>query len=125
MSASLRSTFLVHWIVSLLFGLPMLIAPGRLLGLFEWAPIDPITSRMYGAALLALAWGSFRGWRASNWAQVSLLVELEAAFTVLASIGLLRHLLFASYPWYVWAILLVMVLFAVAWIAALVRKSPE
>jgi hypothetical protein len=125
MSKSLRRTFLVHLLVAILAGLPLLLAPGRFLGLVEWAPIDPIISRLLGAAVLALGWSSFRSWRAANWSQVAVVVELEAAFTLLACAGLLRHLLVASYPWYVWSILVVMALFAVAWLWALLKKVPD
>ena len=117
------------WVVALILGLGLLIAPGRLYDLIDWVQADqdvpatiPLVSRMFGAALLALAWGSFRAWRASTWDEVGIIVELEIVFTVLASIGLLRHLLFDEYPWTVWATLIVLVLFAIAWIAAYFRK---
>jgi hypothetical protein len=111
MSKSLKYTFLIHVVVSLIFGAALLLAPGRFLGLFGWAPIDPLLSRLLGAALLALAWSSYRGWGASSYEQVSVLVEMEVIFTVFGSVGLLRHLLKAWYPWYVWfvfAVLLVL-----------------
>jgi hypothetical protein len=93
MSKSLKYTFLIHVVVSLIFGAVLLLAPGRFLGLFGWAPIDPLISRLLGAALLALAWSSYRGWGASSYEQVSVLVEMEVIFTVFGSVGLLRHLL--------------------------------
>jgi len=122
MSKSLRYTFLVHALVTLLFGAALLAAPGRTLGLFGWAPVDPLLSRVLGAALLALAWSSFRGVRAAERGQVALLVELETVFCVLASLGLLRQTVGSYYPWYVWTLLGVYALFAVAWVWALVKK---
>jgi hypothetical protein len=119
MSKSLRTLFLVHAVVGVIFGVPMLIAPGRLLTFLGWAPIDPIISRLLGAALLALAWSSFRGWRTDDRARVALLLELEAVYTVLGCVGLLRHLLFARYPFVPWAILVILAIFAAAWVAAL------
>ena len=115
MSKSLRYTFLIHVVVSLIFGAALLLAPGRTLGLFGWAPIDPLISRLLGAALLALAWSSYRGWGASSYEQVSVLVEMEVIFTVFGSVGLLRHLIKAWYPWYVWFVFAVLVVFAIAW----------
>ncbi len=120
MSRSLRIIFLIHTVVSLILGVPMLIVPGRLLAWLGWAPIDPIISRVLGAALLALAWSSFRGWRAGDRTRVAILIELEAVFTVLASIGLLRHLLFAPFPIAPWLVFVVVAAFAVAWVAVLV-----
>ena len=102
MTRSTGITFGVHWIVALLLGLPLLIAPGRFFDLIEWAPTRPeavaalpLVSRMFGAVLIGLAWGSFRSWRASTWEQVAFIVELEIIFTVLAAAGLL---LFGRHP---------------------------
>ncbi len=124
MSKALKYTFLVHAVVGVLFGVPLLIAPGRFLGWIGWAPIDPIISRLLGAALLALAWSSFRGWQATERAQVAILVKMEAVFTVLGCVGLLRHLLFAHYPAMVWIVFAILGIFAIAWIVSLLRKQP-
>ena len=123
MSKSLRYTFLVHALVAVIFGGPLLLAPGRWLQLFEWAPIDPLLSRALGAALLALAYASYRGWRAAGWDEVAWLVQTEAIFTTLASIGFLRHLLVASWPFVVWFNFAVYALFAIAWIIALITHG--
>jgi hypothetical protein len=91
--------------------------------LLGWAPIDPIGSRLLGAALLALAWSSFRGWLATERKQVRIVIEMEAVFTVLACVGLLRHLLFARYPIVPWVVFAVFLIFAVAWTLFLVRRE--
>jgi hypothetical protein len=122
MSKALKYTFLIHAIIALLIGAPLLLAPGRILGVFGWEPVDPLLSRLLGAALLAFAWGSWHGWRATDRAQVNTLLEMETVFTVLGSAGLLRHLLIAGYPWYVWTIFGILALFAVAWIFFLFKK---
>lgn len=128
MLRSTRLTFGVHWVVALILGLPLLIAPGRFLDLVNWVPegyetgaAETLISRMFGAALIALAWGSFRSWRATSWDQVGFIVELETVFTVLAALGLLRHLVLGGYSWTVWATFALLVLFAIAWIGALIR----
>jgi putative effector of murein hydrolase len=122
LSKSLKVIFLVHAVVSALLGVLFLVIPGRFLGWFGWAPIDPIISRLLGAALIALAWSSYRGWRAAERAQVAILIELEAVFCVLASLGMLRHLVMGSWPWYAWLLFAGFAGFAVAWLYALVRK---
>ena len=123
MSKALKTTFLVHAAVSLLAGAPLLIVPGQMLTWLGWAPIDPLASRVLGAALLALAWSSFRGWRAAERARVAILVEMEAVFTVLACVGLLRHLLSGGWPLVPWLALAVFLAFALAWIYFLVRRE--
>jgi hypothetical protein len=119
MSKSLRTLFLVHAVVGLILGLPLLIAPGRVLIFLGWARVDPMLSRMLGAALLALAWSSYRAWGAEDRARVALLLELEAVFTVLGCVGLLRHLLTGPYPLVPWIMLAITAAFAVAWVATL------
>jgi hypothetical protein len=116
----LKFIFLVHTIVALAIGAPLLIIPGRFLGWLGWAPVEPVINRILGAALLALAWSSFRGWRATDKAQVAFLVEMETAFTVLGCVGIIRHLLVAHYSFIVWCVLAVLALFAVAWIVSLI-----
>ena len=56
-------------------------------------------------------------WR--DYGQV-ILVELEAVFCVLASIGLLRHLLVAGYPWYAWLLLAGFAGWAIVWVYELI-----
>ena len=122
MSKALKSTFLIHAIVAFLVGAPLLVAPGRFLGLFSWAPVDPLLDRVLGAALLGLAWSSYRGWKATDKAQVAVLLEMDAIFCVLSSLGLLRHLLIAYYPPIVWLLFAVLLVFAVTWLIFLFRK---
>ena len=126
MSKSFRYTFLAHAVVAVLFGAPLLFFPGQFLGWFGWQLVDPVLSRMLGAALLTLAWSSYRGWQAKERAQVSVLLEMEAAFTVLGALGVLRTLLSGSYLGYilgfVWLLFAILALFALAWLYLLFRK---
>ena len=82
-----------------------------------------MSNRVLGAALLALAWSSFRGWMAAERARVTILVEMEAVFAVLACVGLLRHLLFGRWPLVPWLALALFLAFALAWIYFLVRRE--
>jgi hypothetical protein len=122
MAKWLKIVFLVHMVIAAVLGALLLVIPGRFLGWFGWAPVDPLLTRVLGGALLALAWGSFRGWRAKDRAQVAVLIEVEAAFTILGAIGLLRHLLIASYPWMVWTLFAGLAAFAVVWVVAWLKK---
>jgi hypothetical protein len=122
MSRGLKNLFLIHALVGLLFGAPLLIKPGGFLQLFNWAPIDSLVSRILGAALLGLAWSSYRGWRATDKAQVAILIEMEAVYCALGCVGIVRHLLVRTYPIIVWVVLAVLAIFAVAWIAFWVRE---
>ena len=125
MSKLLRITFAVHTVVALVIGSLLLIIPGRFLLAIGWAPIDPIISRLLGASLLGLAWGSFRGWRARDYAEVRLIVELEAVFAVMACVGVLRHLLVAKWPFMVWFLFIVLAVFAFLWVYSWVRYEAQ
>jgi len=136
MSKVLKLTFLIHAVVGLLLGVPLLIIPGRflwwmgwqaMLQAVNWQNTDPLMARVMGAVLLALAWSSFRGWRATERAQVAILVEMEVIFTVLGCVGLLRHLLVwvvigGWYPAIGWIAFAILAIFAVAWIVSLLKK---
>jgi hypothetical protein len=122
MSNSLKYTFLIYAIVALVYGGLMLAVPGRFLSIFGWAPIDPLISRLLGAAMLALAWSSFRGWQATERTQVNILIEMEVVFTVLGCLGLIRHLVLGGYPYYVWLNFAVLLVFAIVWIYHLLKK---
>jgi hypothetical protein len=123
MSKALKTMFLVHALVSLLCGAPLLIVPGQMLTLLGWTPIDPLVSRVLGAALLALAWSSFRGWMAAERTRVAIQLEMETVFAVLACVGLLRHLLFGRWPLVPWLASALFLASALAWICFLVRRD--
>ncbi len=122
----LKIIFLVFAILLLLVGLPLLLAPGRFLGLVSWAPVDVLLSRLLGAALLAMAWGSFAGYLRAEPDQVRILVSCGFVFCLLGALGFGRHL-FAGYNYapVVWAIFAVLAAWAVVWgvVWFLIRKQ--
>lgn len=122
MSKLLKVVFPVHAVVAAVSGALLLIIPGRSLQWVDWAPIDPILTRVLGAALLGLAWSSLRGWRAREWREVAILVEAEAAFTILGAVGVLRHLVTSTWPVTVWVLFGVLAAFALAWVVAWFMK---
>ncbi len=123
MSKLLKSTFVVHSVLSGVLGLVLLTVPGRFLQMLGWGPIDPILSRMLGAAVLALAWGDYRGWRGAEHAAQTLIVQMQLAFAALSALGVLRHLLVARWPAMVWLLFIGCVAFAALWAVALWRKE--
>lgn len=59
--ASLRRWFVVHFVADVLFALPLLAAPRAFLGAFGWTEVDPIASRLVGAALMGIGVQSLLG----------------------------------------------------------------
>lgn len=128
MPQGFRYVFLLHMIVAGLVGLLLLIIPGRVLPWVNWEGTDftgrflaPITSRLLGAAMVALAWGSFRGLLAGGWREVSFVVEMEAIASLLACAGLLRHLILPGrWSLTAWVVFAVFAVFAVAFLTMFV-----
>jgi hypothetical protein len=118
----LKFALLVHMIVSVTLGALSLLIPGRFLTWLGWAPIDPIISRVVGAALLAMSWGDLRVWRRGGKADAGLWVEVQLAFAALAGIGVLRHLVAGRFPLIVWVLFGVFGVFALIWLVTLVAE---
>ncbi len=139
-SNSLRTTFLVHLIVALILGAALFLIPGRTLTLLGWVDewvqlpeselsipggtfVDGVITRVLGAALLALGFASYLGWRASRREQVNLLVQVELVFCVLGIIAILIGLftMGRAMPVIGWILAAILAVFAVAWGLALRR----
>jgi len=139
-SNSLRTTFLIHMIVGLVLGAALWLVPGRTLTMLGWVPdqvqlpqselsipgqtfVDGVITRVLGAALLALGYASFLGWRSSRREQVSLLVQMEFVFCVLGAIAILAGIFTMGRPAPVigWVLAAMLAAFAVAWGLALRR----
>jgi hypothetical protein len=122
MGKALKYTFLIHAIIAFLIGAPLLLGPGHFLILLGWLQIDSMLSRVLGAALLGLAWSSWRGWQATEKSQVTTLLELEAIFTVLGAAGLLRELVVAYFPPIYWLLFALLAVFAAVWVIFRFKK---
>jgi len=140
-SSRLRWTFLIHAIVSAVLGAALWLIPGRTLILLGWVQetvvlpesdlvvpggtfVDPLITRLMGAALLALALSSYQGWRAGKWSQVSLLVQMETLFCLLGTLAFIAVPVITerSIPPALWGLLIVTAAFGAAWGIAL-RKG--
>ncbi len=143
-SKRLGNTFLIHAIVSAIFGLALYVIPGRMLVWLGWVPtnyevtvgstsvsapgtllVDPVITRVLGAALLTMAVAGFLGWRAKQLQEVSILVPLELVFCVLALVAFLVRILTVglSIPLIGWVIIVILLGFTAAWGMLLRRAS--
>jgi hypothetical protein len=50
----LRTWFLIHFFVDMLFAIPLLFFPEVIMPWFGWEYVDPVMSRLVGAALLGI-----------------------------------------------------------------------
>ncbi|MGB9724504.1 MAG: hypothetical protein ACP5OO_10195 [Chloroflexia bacterium] len=121
MPQGFRYVFLLHMIVAGVVGLLLLIVPGRVLPWVNWEDVAPITSRLLGAALVALAWGSFRSLLAGGWREAAFVAEMGAVSSFLACAGLLRHLIQPGrWSLTAWIALAVFAVFGFAFLAMII-----
>jgi hypothetical protein len=87
--------------------------------------VDPVITRLLGAALLALAYSSFQAWRAQSWEQVALLVKSETVFCALGVAAFLVVIINGDRElgWAVWLMLALLAGCAIAWGLAWSKKS--
>ena len=62
---SLRTWFIIHFVVDMFVGIPLLLFPELVMPLLGWTAIDPIASRVVGAALMGIGLESYLGRHAS------------------------------------------------------------
>ena len=122
MSTGLKTTFLVHFFLGLIFGLIYLLMPeawGKLVG---W-PIREIPPyRLIGAAMLGFAASSWLSYKATSWEKVKIVVQMEIVWTVLGALVMLWGLLFAAVPVIGWVNFVILGGFAAAFIVFYARS---
>jgi len=58
---SLRTWFIIHFIADMIFGIPLLFFPELIFPVLGWQNIDPISTRVVGAALMGIGIESWLG----------------------------------------------------------------
>ena len=117
--ASLRTWFVVHFVVDLAAGLPLLLAPEAALRLVGWTAVDPVATRLVGAALLGIGGQSLRV-RSRGVEAYRALLGLKVIWS-LAAIFALGAGIAAGAPQAAWAFLSIFIAFAGVWIHYAVR----
>lgn len=110
---SLRIWFVIHFAVDMLFAIPLLFFPEILLPLLGWKVVDPITSRLVGAALLGIGGESLLGRNASKEVFLAML-NLKILWAAGAVIGIALGIA-AGGPPLAWALLVIFTLFLGVW----------
>ena len=112
--SGLRTTFLFHGIVGLVFGLIYLFVPAQFGKMVNWPMPDVSAYRLVGAAILAFTASSWLAYREKVWDRVEIVVVLEIVWTGLATLVMLWAVLFAGMPAIGWLNAVLMAAFAVA-----------
>ena len=110
---SLRTWFVLHFAIDLVFGVPLLFVPTTML---TWLGItcgETITARLVGAALMGIGIESFLGRNASR-EVFDAMLNLKLIWSGSAILGLILSLFAGSAP-VTWLFLSVFVIFFIVW----------
>lgn len=111
---SLRIWFVIHFAVDMLFAVPLLFFPELIMPMLGWIVVDPITSRLVGAALLGIGIESLLGRNASREVfQAMLNLKIIWAFGAVLGIGLGIG---AGGPPAAWLFLVIFAIFLGVWV---------
>jgi hypothetical protein len=113
-SPGLKTLFLVHAIVGIIFGLAYLLMPDAWGSLTGVPMEDPGWYRAIGAAILGFAASSWLAYREAAWDKVKIVVQMEVVWSILGTLVALWGLLFAGFPTADWLNALVLGGFAAA-----------
>jgi len=114
LSQGLKTTFLIHFIVALLFGLGFLLIPVAVGNIYGLNVQEPDIYRLLGAAMLGFAASSWFAYQATNWESVRIVVIMELIWTILGTLVMLYALLIAGFPALGWLNAVILAAFAIA-----------
>ena len=116
---SLRTWFVIHFIVDFIFGIPLLLFPAYTLSLFGFEAAELLTARLVGAALLGIGGVSFLVLNESAAVFRSLLkLKIIWSLSAIVAIGLT---LVEGAPVLTWVVLWIFVVFSALWMYYLRR----
>ncbi len=89
---ALRNWFLVHFIIDIIFAIPLMFIPVLFLGSLGWQVVDPIAARLVAAALFGIGLESLLCYKASAETYRSML-NLKIIWSTGAVTGLIISIL--------------------------------
>ena len=120
---ALRRWFVLHFAADLVFAIPLVLAPAPTLHLLGWTTIDPVTTRLVGAALAGIGVQSFVG-RNEAIDAFRAMLRLKCIWSGVAILGLALSI-FEGAPPLTWAFLAIFVGFAAVWNYYRLRLRPH
>jgi len=118
---SLKNWFTAHFVIDLLFAIPLFLAPVWLLTQFGFTTIDTVTARLVASALFGIGGISFVALESKKETYITLL-KLKIIWSTTAIIGLLWSLGEGA-PKSVWAIVMLFLAFFGVWMYYLRKLS--
>ncbi len=110
----LKNTFLAHFILGLVMGIPFLLFPEGYAEMLNFTISEPMAYRLVGAAIVAFSISSWFAYRKLNWESVEILVLAEIAWTILGTIVTIWGVVSNDFPAVAWINAIAMLGFAIA-----------
>ncbi len=110
---SLQNWFVVHFVIDIIFAIPLILAPEYLLPILGWTYVDPITTRLVGAALFGIGIESLLG-RNARLNVFKAMLNLKILWSSAAIIGISIGIYMGA-PIISWVILSIFALFFIIW----------
>lgn len=114
-SKGLRTWFVIHFVIDILFAIPLLVAPIAFLTFLGWAVVDPYAARLVGAALAGIGIESYLG-RNAGVESFQGMLNLKIIWSATAIIGILLTMASGYRPWGAWLLLAAFIPFNIIWI---------
>ena len=113
--SSLRTWFIIHCIIDLLFAIPLFFFPEATLSLIGWPYYDPLTTRLVAAALFGIGLESYFGSKAPKSHYLGML-RLKRIWSAAATLGILLTMFTLSIkPLIGWVLALLFAVFHFIW----------
>jgi hypothetical protein len=114
-SKLLKLTFLIHFFVSVIFGLLFTVLVELYVGVIGWPYLDPVTGRVLGAVFLGLAAASLLSWRETKWESVKIVVQMEIVWLIIGTaVQIFAVFTFPGLPFMIWVQIGILIFFLVA-----------
>ncbi|MBT4917409.1 hypothetical protein HN709_04235 [Candidatus Peregrinibacteria bacterium] len=86
---ALKVWFVIHFVLDVLFAIPLMIAPKASLALMGWNTFDPLTTRLVAAALLGIGIESFLGRNSGKESYIGML-NLKIIWSAAAIVAIVK-----------------------------------
>lgn len=105
---SLRTWFLIHFIIDMVFAIPLIFIPEIVLPIIDWTPVDPVSTRLVGAALFGIGVESLLSRNAQHKVYKTML-DLKILWSSSAIIGLSLAIALGApiISWLFWSIFVI------------------
>ena len=111
---SLRTWFVIHFVLDVIFAIPLLLAPVAFLSFFGWKTIDPLAARLVGAALMGIGVESYLG-RNADLETYKGMLNLKIIWSASATFGLVLTMLTVGEPLIGWLLVAIFAPFCILW----------